>query len=129
MKIHKFTHGRDDAELFSKVGRWCVAPSVHRRLGIAVTSQPDDIWLVIDSGFLQMRKKSNGDVHIRFLYVEDEKDTGAQSSLVEAAIRECDQGAIIFTNDKKDSKMWKRLKFSAGRGGRGNYCRWERKVK
>ncbi|MDR1958876.1 MAG: hypothetical protein LBQ54_07520 [Planctomycetaceae bacterium] len=126
-RIYKFVQGEKDSELFAKVGHWCVSPEVHKRLGIAVSALPGDVWYVNDSGFLQARTAKNGSVHIRFLFTADEKDTVNQESLIKSVLSDNEAAELVFTNDRKDSKIWKKFKFTPVEKEKGTFCRWEKK--
>jgi hypothetical protein len=104
-----------------------VNPDVHKRLGIAVSALPNDIWYVSDSGFIQLRRNKNGTVHIRFLFTEDEKDYSLQEKLIQSVLDDNQDVAVIFTNDRKDSKIWKKFKFVSIEKERGDFCRWEKR--
>jgi hypothetical protein len=128
-KTYSYIQGENDSELFSKIGHWVVNPDVHKRLGIAVSALPGDIWYVHESGFLQLRKSKNGNVHIRFLFTEDEKDVSVQELLIQSALDDNADAELIFTNDRKISKIWKKFKFTEIEKERGDFCRWEKRKK
>jgi hypothetical protein len=125
-KVCKYIQGEKDSELFAKIGHWTVNPLVHKRLGIAVSALPGDVWYVSESGFLELRKQKTGTVHIRFLFTENEKDSELQAKLIQSALDDNQDADLIFTNDRKDSKIWKKFKFTPIEKERGIFCRWEK---
>ena len=76
MKIERYIQGKDDKEIFCNVGSWLTSKSVHDQLGMAITSQENDIWYIVSLndvviGFALVRAmKSTNALHIRFIYTD-----------------------------------------------------------
>lgn len=129
--IRKYSQGssRSDRELFGFVGVLAVSKEVHDELGVPVTSEPGDIWLVARRGnraigFSQMRQRKNGEVHLRYLYSEN---LSVRRALLRTAISTSRsmRSPGIYTNGRKTDRLWKSLGFKVSGGASGSFVRWE----
>lgn len=133
MKMNKYTQGMDDKEIFYKIGAWLTNRNVHEELGMAITSQNDDIWYIsslnsISTGFALTRAtKSTNAIHIRFVY----SDLHTKKSFIQTIIKYAEENNIksVWTNDRKTEKVWKSLGFTFISRTRGEFGRWEKELK
>ena len=133
MKIDRYTQGINDNEIFCKIGAWITDKALQNELGMAITSQKDDIWYIsslngITTGFALARAtKSTNAIHIKFLYSDiDTKKRFIQSILDEAKNNNLKS---VWTNDRKTEKIWNKLGFSFKDRARGEFGRWEKEIK
>lgn len=133
MKIDKYLQGINDKEIFCKIGAWLTDKSLHDELGMAITSQKDDIWYIsslnnITTGFALTRAtKSTHAIHIRFLHSDiDTKKRFIQTILDEAKNNNLKS---VWTNDRETEIIWNKLGFSFTRRARGEFGRWEKEIK
>ena len=132
MKIERYVQGKDDKEIFCNVGSWLTSKSVHDQLGMAITSQENDIWYIVSLndvviGFALVRAmKSTNALHIRFIYT----DTNTKKVLIKKIIEDAKKDGIksIWTNDREKEAVWKSLKFSFTKRARGEFGRWEKEI-
>jgi len=132
MKIERYTQGKDDQEIFCNVGSWLTNKAVHDELGMAITSQENDIWYIVSLndvtiGFALTRvMKSTNALHIRFVYA----DTKSKKILLKKIIEYVKKDGIksIWTNDREKETVWKSLKFSFTKRARGEFGRWEKEI-
>lgn len=135
-RIKQFTQTGNlkiDKKLFGYVGELCVNPSVHEELGVPVTSQKGDIWLVaLDGGevigFAQARPMKTGpELHLRYVYAPKR---ATRESLLKAIGNTLNVRAI-YTNARKTDTLWQKFGFKklqgATRGGT-EFVRWEKDV-
>lgn len=126
--IRKFIHGKNEMDLFSLVGAMAVNPDLHKKLGNAITSVDGDVWFLFlkgaeVKGFLQYRTFKNNNVHIRFLYSEDES---IKKKLLKDALKEIEADQI-YTYDKKANDFWKTQGFNCNNEkSRGEYIKWKK---
>lgn len=132
MQIEKYTQGTDDRDIFFKIGAWLTSKNVHDELGMAITSQTDDIWYIsslnnISTGFALTRPtKSTNAIHIRFVY----SDINTKKIFIQTIIKNAKENNIhsVWTNDRKTEKVWKELGFSFTSRARGEFGRWEKEL-
>ena len=128
--IQKYTQGIDNKEIFGNLGSWLTNKKVHDELGMAITSQDDDIWYIaflnnVVVGFLLYRKtKSTNAIHIRFVYGSPNE----KKELINRVIKDAAEEKIksIWTNDRKSELVWKELNFTFTPRNRGEFGRWEK---
>lgn len=132
--IKTYTQGLAlDNELFSHIGKWALDASVHEQVGMAITGQEGDIWLVNLKndkaiGFAQIRPMKNGHFHMRYLYSDS---LNAKLELGKAAAAKAkDIGAeLIYINERAESPVMPTLDFvKTTQRAHSKFARWERKV-
>lgn len=132
--IKTFMQGQDtDKELWCSIGQWTVDKKVHETLGVAVTGETGDLWLVYYAtakpvGFAQVRVAKNGTSHIRYLFAGTEARQGELIKACIAAAREM-KSAVIFTNDRDTATVWNAYGFKKTNNRPGSFVRWERELK
>jgi len=117
-------------KIFGLLGSWLTSKKVHDELGMAITSQDNDIWYIkIENdtvlGFSLTRFiKSTNAIHVRFLFGE----YSIKKELLKEIIKNAKKEKIksVWTNDRKTEKLWKEQKFLATIRARGEFCRWEK---
>jgi hypothetical protein len=122
-----------DAELFANIGKWALSAAVHEQVGMAVTGEDGDTWLINVKnnkpvGFAQLRLMKNGHAHMRYLFSDS---LAAKLELGHAAIKKAKElGAeCVYTNERKDSPVMPSLDFVKAREATNSrFARWERKV-
>ena len=138
MEIKIYVQGTDsDRELFAQLGRLLTDETVHKLLGMAITSRPDDVWLLatdIDCGvvlgfLLARRLKSKPAFHIRFLYCTEKSVCSAL--LTQFMAKACtDKARSVHTNDRETNAIWREFGFKKRRNNRrGLFVRWEKDIK
>jgi len=133
MQIDRYIQGKDDKQIFYKLGAWLTSKSVHEELGMAITSQNDDIWYIpsfnnISTGFASTRAtKSTNAIHIRFVY----SDINTKTKLIQTIIKYAKENNItsVWTNDRKSENVWMKLGFTFTSRARGEFGRWEKELK
>jgi hypothetical protein len=138
MDITAYTQGEkasSDKALFGAIGHMLTDVTVHKKLGMAITSRPGDLWHVGMSGrkvvgFALSRILSTGKAaHIRFIYAFGDAD--AERNLLLAALDTLrERGAIaVHSNDRKTNTLWKDNGFIMSESARrGEFVRWELKM-
>ena len=129
MKINRYIQGIDSKNIFCNVGSWLTNKSVHDELGMAITSQEDDIWYLaslnnVTTGFALTRTtRSTNAIHIRFIYA----DIDTKRVLIKNIIKDAkeDNIKLIWTNDRESEKIWIEMEFSFTKRARGKFGRWE----
>jgi len=128
----KYIQGINDKEIFGNLGSWLTSKKVHDELGMAITSQSDDVWYIAflkDTvvGFLLYRKtKSTNAIHIRFVYGAPNEKELLISKVIDDATKE--DIKTVWTNDRVSESIWKKLNFKFTPRNRGEFGRWERKL-
>lgn len=137
MTTDLYRHGdaTTDAALYAAVGAWVLDKNVHERLGVGVSSEPGDVWILsrkadgVATGFVQMRLSKSKTLHVRFLFAADDKPE-TENVLVRAALRHAAAAGatVVYTNDRIDSRVWSKHGFAMRDTGakRGSFRRWER---
>jgi len=129
--VKQFTQGGEsDGELFSQIGKFALSKAVHEQLGVAVTGEPGDVWLIgikdkETSGFAQVRAINPTTVHLRYLYSDS---LPMVLELGYAAIKLAKQMGFetIYANERRDSPMMRDLGFiKTTDSGKTKFCRWE----
>lgn len=132
--IKTYTQGlAQDRELYANIGKWALDASVHATVGIAITGQDGDIWLVNIKndkpvGFAQIRPMKNGQAHLRYLYSES---LVAKLELGKAACNKAKEieAAGLYINEREDSPVMPTLDFvKIKTHAKSKFARWERKV-
>lgn len=122
-----------DAELFASIAKWAINAAVHEQIGMPVTGQDGDVWLVNFKndkpvGFAQIRPMKNGAAHLRYLYSDN---LTAKLELGRAAFNQAKaiEAGILYTNERKDSPVLPSLDFvKTKEHAKSKFARWERKV-
>lgn len=133
MQIDKYTQGINDKDIFFKIGAWLTDKNVHEELGMAITSQKEDIWYIsslnnISTGFALTRAtKSTNAIHVRFVY----SDIETKKRFIQTIIKDAKDNNIksVWTNDRKTEQVWKNLGFTFTGRARGEFGRWEKELK
>lgn len=132
--IKHYTQGLAlDAELFGHVAKWALDAAAHEQIGMPVTAQDGDVWLVNVKndkavGFAQIRPMKNGGGHLRYLYSDS---LTAKLELGRAAATKAkDMGiTLLYTNERKDSPTLPSLDFIKTKEHKNSkFARWERKI-
>ena len=138
IKTYHQDGGAQERELFGILGGVVTSRALHNRLGMAVVSDPGDVWLVETdkggrpTGFALLHPlKSKAAVHVRFLTALDATDIACQQRLLDAvtALAKKDGVLQLHTNDRRDVGIWGDNGFTAVAGQRrGEFVRWEREI-
>lgn len=132
--IKSYTQGLAlDAELFASIGKWALSAEVEKQVGMSVTGEDGDVWLVNSKnnkpvGFAQLRLMKNGHAHMRYLFSDS---LSAKLELGNAAAKKAKElGAeCIYTNERKDSPVMPSMEFIKIKDNNNSrFARWERKV-
>jgi hypothetical protein len=138
MSIKMFIQGqsaRSDQELFGLIGHWLVSKKIRERIGMDITADADDIWLIslahkgAAKGFLSARPLKSG-LHIRMFYSDDDSNSLLIKTLINRAVGIAQEHGypIAWTNERKDSTILPELGFVALPRERGDFCRWEKQL-
>lgn len=122
-----------DAELFGHIGKWALDAVVHEQVGMAITGQEGDIWLVNVKndkavGFAQIRPMKNGHFHLRYLHSDS---LNAKLELGKAAATKAKEiGAeLLYINERAESPVMPALDFAKTMQRKNSrFARWERKI-
>lgn len=129
--IKTFIQGnfKTDRTLFRLLGANVISPVVHEELGVPVTGEDGDVWILDIAngsavGFAQLRACKNGEAHLRYLY-SARRDS--RERLVRAALEwaEDQEATHIYTNARKTDTLWARFGFVSTGTRRGSFVRWE----
>ena len=132
-EVRKYIQGIDNKEIFCNVGSWLTNKKVQDELGMAITSQDDDVWYIsflndVVTGFAIYRKtKSTNAIHLRFVYAAPNEKKLLISKVIDDAMEE--NIKTVWTNDRKSESVWKGLKFKFTPRNRGEFGRWEREIR
>lgn len=134
MSLLRLRHG--DPTLYEAVGPWALDVTVHRRLGMAVTGQAGDLWVLANRddapvGFAQLRPFKVGTLHIRYLFAADPDDQEAEDGLMREllAIAAETGSTAVYSNDRQGAGVWPRHDFvCAPTARRGNFVKWIRTI-
>jgi len=135
--IREYRHGNaeTDPELYALIGPWVVSRTLHEKLGMPITSEPGDIWLVsVDKngnpiGFVQMHQFKNGNVHLRYLHGQTKPTRRALIKKSEEVAKAAD-APMIYTNDRADKDIWAAQGYAQRPGQRrGDFVKWEKTLK
>lgn len=131
VKLYVQGDKKTDKELFGWVGPWVVNKSVHKLLGMPVTSEPGSVWLVNftkpsePDGFAELRPQTNQLFHLRYLYGQTQ---GARTTLAKEAIQfaKNHKATGIYTNERSTDKLWRDLEFKPYKRKNTSFSRWEK---
>lgn len=132
--IKVYTQGlARDTELFASVAKWALDAEVHAQIGMPVTGQDGDVWLVNfrndkPVGFAQIRPMKNGAAHLRYLYSDS---LPAKLELGRAAFTQAKalEAVTLYTNERTDSPVLPSLDFiKTKEHAKSKFARWERKI-
>ena len=132
--IKQFIQGADtDSDLFGLIGKWAISKEVHEQLGVAVTGEAGDVWLVKikagePTGFAQMRVFKTNKAHLRYLFSESYQE---KLELGNAIIKQAKDAGLesIYTNERRDSPVMPHFEFKKiTDNGKTKFCRWERSL-
>lgn len=133
--IKQFIQGQEtDGELYCLMGQWALSQAVHEQLGIAVTGEAGDVWLVKankdgePAGFAQLRVLKNNKGHLRYLFSESYP---VKLELGNAVIKLAKATGLesIYTNERRDSPVMPHFDFKKiTDNGKTKFCRWERSL-
>jgi hypothetical protein len=121
---------KDDRHLFASLGPLLTDLRVHQQLGMAITSQAGDLWLLAETAgavqaFAQLRPlKSRKATHLRYLY----GSADAQRELLERAIDWARQHGLreLHTNDRAGHTVLPAAGFTVRPTNRhGSFVRWQ----
>ncbi len=136
MKITEYEFGEEgkSCRLLVLVWKWVLSKQVHEELGMAITSDSGDVWLVATEeetpvGFTQIRVLKNKKAHIRYLFGETK--VARRRLARESEVVACRLGCLsMFTNDREEVRVWESLGYNAAPGARrGRFVRWEKEIK
>lgn len=136
MQIKVTVQGKDaeaDRSLFADLCGIVLRPDVHQSIGTAVSSMDGDIWIVATRedgaclGFAQARHYATG-MHLRYTY---STKADVRKRLAKEAIRIATESneRTIYTNERGSDKLWPQLGFSFTPHARGEFGRWEKRLK
>jgi len=65
--------GKDDKELFSKIGKLALDPATHRKMGYHVATKNGDIWSVTNNhkSFMVATPRLNGLIKVRLVFIDN----------------------------------------------------------
>jgi hypothetical protein len=135
VKVIRCEFGEEDqsGRLLALVWKWVLSKKVHEELGMAITSEVGDVWLIATEkdkpvGFAQIRALKNKKAHIRYLFGET---LAARRRLVKESETVAHKlGCVsVFTNDREEVKVWASLGYNEAKGSRrGRFVRWEKET-
>jgi hypothetical protein len=136
MRIETYVQGADagaDRELFGTLGALLTDRRFHEAMGMAVTSEAGDVWmLAMDGdellGFATVHPLKSKSAHLKFVHGAP----GVQQSLLEAVLGWAggERFVGIHTNDRRTAEIWPLNGFTPKIGNRrGEFVRWEREIK
>jgi hypothetical protein len=137
MNIKKTVQGessKDDKVVFGQLGHWLLSKKVQKELGIAVSSEPGDIWHVATSsrdqaiGFALSRQlKTKKTIHLRFVYATSNKAVQALINGVIVLAIGSNQDTV-YTNARETDSVWQDMGFVQQPHESGVFCRWEKTI-
>jgi hypothetical protein len=121
---------QDDRQLFASLGTLLTDLRVHQQLGMAITSQAGDIWLLYEAtdgvyAFAQLRPlKSRKAAHLRYLYGTADAQRDLLARVIDLAMQ---QGLReLHTNDRAGHQELPAAGFTIRPNNRqGAFVRWQ----
>jgi hypothetical protein len=111
MQIKRYEQGEGgDRELFGHLGPVVTDAEAHKALGMPITSQNGDVWLLaLDrgrlAGFATFRTLKSKHAHLRFLY---SVEPAVREELLRAVLEDNSLAGLsyVYTNDRQTSPLW-----------------------
>lgn len=133
MPIKEYIHGDGkDYQLWGNVGRLIVDPTVHKKLGVAVSSKEKDVWWVnmteksCTTGFASARPMQNGNLHLRYFYSADDNAMELKTLVMRSVRYAREHGhKQIYTNQPRDMVWLAKLGFKPIPKEKGIFIKWE----
>jgi hypothetical protein len=119
-----------DRDLFATLGPLLTSLQLHKKLGMAITSQPGDRWLIEEEGgeakaFAQARPlKSRKAAHIRYLHGDEDQQRQLLQIIIDWAAAEGLRE--LYTNERASNQALITAGFTIRPNNRtGAFVRWQ----